>query len=1030
MISKFFINRPRFAIVIALIIILAGVLAIKNLPVKEYPTLSPPRVTIAAYYPGADPQTILNSVATIIEDAINGTPNLLYIESTASEGSLNISVYFKVGTDPELAKIDVNNRLQTVISKLPEPVRRLGIVVRKRNPDILKVYAFYSNTMDTTTLSNYISINVLDTLKRVDGVGDAIIWGARNYAIRVWLNPQKLYYFHLTPEDVIAAIKRQNNNFTAGSIAAPPDIERYSAYTYIVKGEGRLKSAKAFQNIIIRSLPDGATLKLKDVAKVELASESYAVKTFFNTKPAVTVGIFSAPLSNALAVSQAVDKKLKELSKNFPSGIRYSTPYDPTKFIKASIDEVIDTLIIALILVVVVVYIFLGNIRATLIPVLAIPVSIIGTFAGLYIFGFSINLLTLFGLILAIGLVVDDAIVVIENVERIMSEENLPPKEATIKAMDEITSPIIAIVLVLSAVFVPAAFLGGFTGKMFEQFAITLSISMFLSGVVALTLTPALCAVFLKKDMKVVKPIELFQRFFDWLTAKFVSTITKVIKYAFFALIIYGIVIIAIVHLYKKLPKALVPPEDKGIVFVMTYLMPGEAVSQTIKAVHQIEKSLLRNPLIKSELSVAGIDLASFSVQSNSAITFVNLKDWSKRKGFKKSSMFIAKSIMFEEFRNKKAAVYAFNPPPIMGMSITGGFSFYIQNRKGDPINLFLKNINNFIAQANRDKKLMSVRTTLIGNIPQFDIKVNRQKAKMLGVNINDIYSTITAYFSRYYVNDFNLYGKVFHVDVEAAGNFRKSIYDYRYIFVKSRNGAMVPIDTLITVKRTTAPSLLERFNLFDAAKIIGMPAAGFTTGDAMKEIIKLAKQYLPEGYTIAWSGASLQQLKAQKKGLKAYIFSIIFVFLILTALYESFSAPVSILLSIPFAILGAVGGLYLLHLENDIYMQVGIITLIGLSAKNAILLVEFGFYKLKEGLTLLDATKEAAKIRFRPIVMTSVAFIAGSLSLILSSGAGAMSRHIIGIVVVSGMVAATLIGVLFIPLFFYLIQKLKGSVG
>ncbi len=1027
MISKFFINRPRFAVVIAIIIVIAGLLAIRSLPVKEYPTLAPPRISVDAFYPSADAQTILKTVAAPLEEALNGVKNMLYMKSTASYGSLSISIYFKVGTNPDIAKMDVSNRIQNVLGTLPEIVRRLGVQVRESSPDLLKAYAFVSTSKKRSleSLSNYILINILDDLKRVKGVGNVIIWGERRYSIRVWLKPDKLAEFNLTPLDIYRAIQEQNEEYSAGGIALQPTPKTF-VFSYTMKGQSRFTKVAQFKNIIIRSNPDGSALRLKDVADVRLGSENYSVSTYFNGKKAIPVGIFTLPNANALEVSKAVDQKLHELSKHFPKDITYYTPYDPTKFIRRSINEVIHTLIIALFLVVLVVYIFLGNIRATLIPVLAIPVSIFGSFAGLYLFNFSINLLTLFGLVLAIGLVVDDAIVVIENVERVMREENLPTKEATIKAMEEITSPIIAIVLVLSAVFIPAAFVGGFSGKMFQQFAVTLSISMVLSGVVALTLTPALCAIFLKGKIKPIKPIELFQRFFRWLTDKFSKTVSFMLKISLINLIIYVGVLFTIIVIVKRIPTGLIPPEDKGAIFVMSYLPPGSSLKRTENVItKEIEPQLLKYKFVKSELSVGGVDLASMGIQSNAAITFVELTDWSKRKGFKNSSIYLSHILMFQFLRNRDALVYAFNPPPVRGMSITGGFEMYVQNRRGDDLKTFSGLIDKLVSTANKQRELMSVRTTLMADVPQYKITVKKEKAKALGVSISDIYTTLSMTFGKAYVNDINLYGHTFHVNLESLWNFRINPKDTRYVYVRSNRGSLIPISSLVRIKRTTTATTLQRFNMFPAAKIIGQPKPGYSSGQAMLAISRVAKKILPDGYTIAWGGSSLEEKIAQKKGYIAYIFSVVFVFLILVALYESWIAPISIMLTIPFAILGAALGLFLLHLENDIYVQVGIITLMGLSAKNAILIVEFAQERRKKGMSLKDAIIDASKIRFRPIIMTSVAFIAGSFSLILSSGAGAIARHIIGITVVSGMLLATTIGVIFIPVLYFITMKL-----
>ena len=1032
MISKFFINRPRFAVVIAIIIVILGVLSIKNLPVKEYPTLTPPQITIQAIYPGADAATVSKTVAVPLEEAINGVENVIYMSSTASSnGVLNISVYFKVGTNPEIAKIDVTNRVQTALSRLPEVVRRQGINIRKRSPDILKIYAFVSknNKRDISNLATYVKLNIADAIKRVKGVGDVVIFGSKQYSMRIWLIPDKLAEFNLTPMDVYNAIRRQNEEFSAGGIAQEP-LKKTYAFSYSVKGADRFKTVKEFENIIIRSNPDGSKLRLKDIARVSLGSENYYVDTFYNKKPAVFMGIYLSPGANALEVSRAVGNEMKELSKNFPSDIEYHIPYDPTKFIKASIKEIVDTLIIAIVLVVLVVYLFLGNIRATIIPILAIPISIIGTFAGLYIFGFSINLLTLFGLVLAIGLVVDDAIVVIENVERVVREEGLDIKEATIKAMKELTSPIVAIVLVLSAVFIPAAFIGGFSGKMFQQFAVTITISMVLSGIVALTLTPALCVVFLKDgEIKPILPIRWFQDLFKRLTKGFTNTVRLMIRKYFFNLLIYAGIVFLIFFFIKRLPTGLVPKEDTGSLFIVTYTMPGTSLKRTEHVVHGIESAILKNPLFTEIASVVGLDLSSFSYKTDSAISFVHLIDWSKRQRPDEQSMQVAKMLTMRFWQNKNALIFAINPPPIKGMSMTGGFEMYVQDRVGGSIYRFSQLVHKIVAMANHSKELMAVRTSFNIDVPQYKIVVDRTKAKALGVKINDIYNTLRMTFGKAYINDFNMYGQIFHVNMESISNFRNNIGDYRYVYVRSKDGALVPISSLIHVKRIVAPSVIERFNMFPAAKIVGSAKPGYSSGEAMKKISEIAKKVLPQGYTISWAGTSYQEQKVQKKGNITYVFSLIFVFLILVALYESWSTPIAIMFTVPFAILGAVLGLFLLHLENDIYMQVGIITLIGLAVKNAILLVEFAEEnrkKLKMG--LIDAAVEAARVRFRPIMMTSIAFIMGALPLVLSKGAGANSRHVIGNTVVWGMLFATFVGTLFIPLFYYIVVKVKTS--
>ncbi len=1033
MFSKFFIERPRTSAVLAIILILAGVLAIRVLPVKEYPTLTPPQIRVQAVYPGADAETLSKTVAAPLEEAINGVENMIYMTSTASSsGILSMSVYFEVGTDPAFAKMDVNNRVQTALSKLPEVVRRQGITIRERSPDLLKVFAFVSEgrKRDLVSISNYILINVLDDLKRVPGVGDAVIFGEKRYSIRVWLDPDKLARFGLTPVDVYASIQSQNEQYAGGGIGQEP-IGRQTVYTYSVKAEGRLKTVKEFGDIIIRTNPDGSSLRLKDLAEVELASESYDLNAFYKGEPTVPVGIFLSPGANALDVSKRVEVTMEELSKQFPQDIKFYTPYDPTRFIRESINEVLFTLGLAVLLVVFVVFLFLGNFRATIIPILAIPVSILGTFAGLYAFGFSINLLTLFGLILAIGLVVDDAIIVIENVERIMHEEGLPPKEATIKAMQEITAPVIAIVLVLSAVFIPASFVGGFSGKMYQQFAITIAISVTISGIVALTLTPSLCATFLRETQRrPLLPIRLFQRIFDLTRLGFVKGVRITIKFAVINLLVFGIMLFFTYDLSKKMPTGLVPVEDKGSLLFFSYLMPGSSLQRTEAVVHGLEKTLRETPEVTDWVALAGLDLQAFAFRTDAAVGWVHLTDWADRKAEGQSSMAVAGRLMGRFMQNRDALSFAVNPPPILGMSMTGGFELYVQDRTGGSIHELNKYVKEMINRANNRPELISVRTTLNPNVPHYALKVDREKAKALGVSIKDIYTTLQMTFGKGYVNDFNLYGRTYHVNIQAESAFRDSPGDYSAVYVRSRKGGLVPISSLVSVERTVDASIIERFNMFPAAKITGEPKPGYSSGDAMRAISEVAKEVLPEGYTISWAGTSYQEVKVQKKGNVALLYAILFVFLILVALYESWLAPGAIILSVPFAVFGAVLGMLLRGLENDVYFQVGLITLIGLSAKNAILIVEFAEERFKKlGMPLLEATIEAARIRYRPIVMTSFAFIAGSLPLALSTGAGANSRHIIGTTVVAGMLFATVVGVFFIPLFYYLVVRLKEKI-
>ena len=1029
MFSKFFINRPIFATVVSIVIILAGIIAMRSLPVQEYPSIAPPQIIVSATYPGADAQTIATTVAAPLEEEINGVKDMLYMTTTASpSGSVSINVYFQIGTDVAQAKVDVNNRVQIATNKLPEAVRKQGVSTRERSPDILKVMALTSkgNVHDTTFISNYALVNIVDDLKRIPGVGDVNIFGNKNYAIRVWLKPDKLATYDLTTAEVINAIRSQNEQYAAGQIGQEP-MSKQPTYTYSVKTDGRLKNASEFETIVLKSNADGSSLKLKDVARVELGVESYYFGGIFNNKPMIPIGVFLASGANALEVSDLLEKKLSEIAPNFPEDLEIDTAYDPTIFVRESIHEVIFTLILSIALVVGIIYLFLGNLRATFIPVLAIPVSIIGTFAGFYAAGFSINLLTLFGLTLAIGLVVDDAIVVIENVERILRDEDLNVKDATIKAMKEITNPVIAIVLVLCAVFVPAAFMGGFSGMMYQQFAMTVIISVTISGIVALTLTPALCALLLRKhESEPFWFIQKFNAFFDISTALFSSGVRKTIRFGFFNVAIFGVMIAAIYLITARIPTGLVPNEDKGMILVINNLMPGASLHRTQAVSQEISDFAFSNPDVVRVGAMSGLDFIINAYKTDAGISFIRLRPWDERPRADQTSQAIAGKMMGGLSQNKEAMLIAVTPPPIMGMSTTGGFEMYVQDRTGGNIQALDGYVKEILERARERKELMAMRSTLNTNVPQFLINVDTDKAKSLGVDTADIFATIQATFGNTYTNDFNLFGRTYHVNVQSESAFREGTENYNDVFVKSNEGRLVPISSLATIKRVVGPSIVQKFNMFQSAQISGQPSAGYSSGDALRIIEEVAKSVLPNGYTIAWAGTSYQEKQLEKSGNTAFIYAIIFVFLILAALYESWTIPFAIVLAVPFALFGAAISVYFRELQNDIYFQVGLVTLVGLSSKNAILMVEFAMHKLKEGYSLIDATIEGAKIRFRPIVMTSFAFIAGTLPLAISTGAGANSRHIIGTTVVGGMITLTLIGTFFVPLFFYLIMKTK----
>jgi len=1034
-ISRFFIERPVFAMVISIVILLAGLVAMRALPIAQYPEIVPPQVSVSAAYPGASSQVIAETVAAPLEQEINGVQGMIYqLSNSDSSGAMSLTVYFEVGTDPDQATIDVNNKVQAALAKLPEEVRRQGVKVEKKSSDILQVVTLFSpdNSRDPIFISNYALINVIDELKRLPGVGDVSQFGSKDYSMRIWLRPDKLAQYNMTPTDVVNAIREQNSQFAAGSFGQQPMKEKQD-FTYMATAQGRFTDPKEFENVILRSDQTGASLLLKDVARVELGAQDYSLVTSLNGQQNAAFGIYLQPGANALDTAEAVKSTMERLSKRFPQGITYKIPYDTTIFVQVSIEEVIHTFIEALILVMIVVFVFLQSIRATLIPVLAIPVSLVGTFAGMYLMGFSINLLSLFGMVLAIGIVVDDAIVVLENVERVMRTEKLGPKEAAIKAMEEVTGPIVAIVLVLCAVFIPVGFLGGLAGQMYKQFAITIAVSVVISGIVALTLSPALCALILKPEHKEpAAPFRWFNRMFESATNGYGAGVQFFLKRAILGLVLFGGMIALLVILFGRVPGSLVPDEDQGYVLNAYFLPPAASLTRTEKLTNDVTHELMKHPAVQDVVTFAGFDILTFGTRSNAGVSFVPLKDWKERTTPELDARNLTHEFMKMGASQEDGVVMSFNPPPITGMSTTGGFEAYIQDRSGGTSEQLEAVTMKFLAAAAKRPELAGVNTTFNANVPQYYVDLDRTKARSLGVAIDDVFTAMQSTFGSYYVNDFSLYGRTWQVTLESEPEFRRKPDDLSQVFVRSSTGDLVPLTTLVSVKRILGPDSYARFNVFPAAKLLGGPAPGYSSGQSLAAMQEVANQVLGEDYTLAWIGSAYQELATQGSGSTAFIFGLILVFLILAAQYERWTLPLAVVTAVPFAVFGAILAIWLRGLDNDVYFQVGLVTLIGLAAKNAILIIEFAVLcREEQGMGPMEAALEAAKLRFRPIVMTSLAFILGCVPLAISTGAGSASRHSIGTGVIGGMLAATLLATFLIPMFYMLVEsaadKLSG---
>ena len=1035
-----FLRRPVLSAVISILITLVGALAMKALPIAQYPDLVPPTVNVSVSYPGASAETIAATVLAPLEVNINGVENMLYMTSTAASGSGSgsINVYFSLGTNPDMALVNVNNKVNLAQTLLPEEVRRQGVTVVKRSPAMLQAFAYYSpdGRYDEVYIHNWMQINVVDELKRVPGVGDCSVFGSMSYSMRIWLQPDKLAKYGLTVGEVARAIQDQNSQYAPGRLGDMPSPSS-TQLTWQIDTEGRLVTPEQFGEIIVRTGEDSAMLRLKDVARIELGGQDYSVGSRYNGMVARMGAVYLLPGANAIATGDLVLARLEEIAKTLPDGMAYKVVVDTNDFVMESIKEVIRTLVEAMILVFIVVYVFLQNWRATLIPCIAVPVSIIGTFAGMYALGYSINTLTLFGMVLAIGIVVDDAIVVLENVERIMSSEHLPPKEATAKAMNEVTAPVIAIVLVLCAVFIPVSFMGGLAGQMYKQFAITISVSVVLSGIVALTLTPSLCALLLKPHAHDYKPPRAFTWFnyaFGRVTHRYLRAVRFIKDSGLRAMILFGVMLVAIVWLLKVVPGGLVPNEDQGYILGMAILADGASQHRTTAVTDTLTDFVLKDPSVDGIATINGLDITSMAVKSNYGTFFATLKPWDQRKGPGMSADDLTKKVMAVTMMQPEAVVLGFSPPPISGMSTTGGFEGYIQMRGDGTIYDLEKEANAVVAEATAKKADGTPKYPAIGSVqnlfstgaPQLYANLDRERCKDMGVSVSDVFTAMGATFGTTYVNDFNYMGRTFQVRMQSEAAYRMLPESLNDVFVRNDKGEMIPLTAVMTLERRTAPQVMERYNVFPAAHIMGNPADGYSSGQALDAMEQAANAVLPNDFSLGWVGSALQEKLASADTTIIFVLALVMVFLILAAQYESWSLPLAVLTAVPFGVFGALVATWMRDLSNDVYFQVALVTLVGLAAKNAILIVEFAVESWRDGRSLDVAAMQAARLRFRPIVMTSLAFILGCVPLAISSGAGANSRHAIGTAVIGGMLAATCIATLFVPYFFKAIMQLS----
>jgi multidrug efflux pump len=1039
--SQFFISRPIFAGVLSALIFLAGLIALPQLPISEYPEVVPPTVVVKATYPGANPKVIAETVASPLEQSINGVEGMLYQSSQATaDGVMTLTITFALDTDVDKAQVQVQNRVAQVLSKLPDVVQRLGVITNKASPDLTMVVHLVSpdNRYDPLYLSNYALLRVKDELARLDGVGDVQVFGAGQFSMRIWLDPEKVASRGLTADDVVKAIREQNIQVAAGQLGAPP-LPSATEFQVAINTKGRLITEDDFRSIIVKTGAEGQVTRLKDVARVELGADTYALRALLDNKAAAALPIFQRPGSNAIAISERVRAKMQELKREFPQGVDYDIVYDPTVFVRGSIHAVVHTLFEAIVLVVLVVIVFLQTWRASVIPLIAVPVSLVGTFAVMHVFGFSLNALSLFGLVLAIGIVVDDAIVVVENVERNIAT-GLKPVEATRQAMREVTGPIIATALVLCAVFVPTAFISGLTGQFYKQFALTIAISTVISAFNSLTLSPALSALLLKEHG--AEPDHLtrilnrllggffgpFNRFFARFSARYVGLVGRVVRAAGVALFIYG-GLIGLTYLgFAHTPSGFVPPQDKQYLVAFAQLPDAATLDRTEAVIRRMSEAALKQPGVEHAVAFPGLNINGFTNSPNSGIVFVTLKPFDERKSKDLTASAITAALNQQYGKIQDAFIAVFPPPPVNGLGTIGGFRMQIEDRGGLGFEELYKQTQNLIAKGNQTPELQGLFSSFQVNVPQVDADVDREKAESQGVSVQGLFDTMQVYLGSLYINDFNAFGRTYPVTAQAEPSFRLQAEDVVRLKTRNAAGDMIPLGSFVTVKRSSGPDRVMHYDSYPTAEINGGPAAGVSTGQAQAAMEQLARQELPNGMSFEWTDLTYQQIIAGNTALLIFPLVVLLVFLVLAAQYESLSLPLAVILIMPMVLLSAIAGVGLTHGDNNIFTQIGLIVLVGLASKNAILIVEFARDRELEGVPALQAALDAARLRLRPILMTSLAFIMGVVPLVTSTGAGAEMRHAMGIAVFSGMLGVTVFGLMLTPLFYVLVRKLSWS--